>query len=65
MLLVAIDNNNIERIESINFLGVMLDSKLTWNAHIQLITRKFSRSMAIIYRAMDVLNKKALYTSYC
>ena len=44
--------------ESIKFLGVKLHSKLTWNDHIQLITRKILRSMAIIYRVKDVLNKK-------
>ena len=57
--------NNIAKIESITFVGVMLHSKLTWNDIIQLITRKISRSMAIISRVKDVLNLKALYTLYC
>ena len=62
---MAIDNNNIDKIESIKFLCVMLDSKQTWNYHIQLIIRTFSRSMVIIYRVKDVLNKKALYILCC
>ena len=53
---VAIDNNNIDKIESIKFLCVMLDSKQTWNYHIQLITKTFSRSMAIIYRVKGGLH---------
>ena len=47
---VAINNNAIEKVDSIKFLGIILDSKLSWNDHIQLVTRKVSRSMGILYR---------------
>ena len=47
------------------FLGVMIDAKLNWKEHIGLIRSKLSRSLAIIYKASQYLDKKSLYTLYC
>ena len=44
---------------------IILDSKLSWNDHIQLVTRKVSRSMGILYRVNNILNQKSLFTLYC
>ena len=64
---VSINNDAIEKqcMDSIKFLGIILDSKLSWNDHIQLLTRKVSRSMGILYRVKNILNQKSLFTLYC
>ena len=51
---VAFNNNAIEKVDSIKFLGIILDSKLSWNDHIQLVTRNVSRSIGILYRVQKI-----------
>ena len=48
---VFIYNDAIEKVDSINFLRIILDRKLSWNDHIQLVT--------------NILNQKSLFTLYC
>ena len=62
---VSINNDAIEKVDSIKFLGIILESKLSWNDHIQLVTRNVSRGMGILYGVTNLLNQKALFTLYC
>ena len=62
---LSINNDAIENVDSIKFMGIILDSKLSWNDHIQLVTRKVSRSMGILYLVKNILNQKSLFTIYC
>ena len=39
---VAIDNTITERIQSFNFLGVMLNEALSWKNHIAMVSNKIS-----------------------
>ena len=45
-----INSNVIEHVHQFNFLGLHLNSKLTWNTHIEEISKKISR-----YSATDKL----------
>ena len=47
-LSITVDNLILEGKEVITFLGVEIDSKLTWKSHIQHICNKISRSIAIL-----------------
>ena len=42
-----IDNNQIQRSESIKFLGVFLDENLTWKEHIKYIENKIAKNIGI------------------
>ena len=46
-----IDNNKIDRVEEVVFLGVILDQNLNWKSHIHNVARKISKSLGIIYKA--------------
>ena len=37
-----IDNDNIERVFSTKFLGVIIDARLTWKGHVSKINAKLS-----------------------
>ena len=52
-----------ERTES-KFLGVILDNKLTWHAHIKHISSKISKSVAILRMLRDTFPKHILKTLY-
>ena len=64
-----------EWVNSIKFLGVILDENINWNRHIELVENKISRNIGILYRALLYLDKEILksiyfsfihsYISYC
>ena len=55
----------IEQLDSFNFLGLTLDSNLSWNAHIKHIRVKLARTGGIIYRLKKFLPPHILKTLYC
>ena len=64
---LQIDNINIKRTEITKFLGIIIDEKLNWKAHINLVNTKISKSIGILYRAKPMLsqdNLKILFFSY-
>ena len=74
MFTYIIDNKSIDRVYSSNFLGVLIVCKFNWKKHISLIKVKVSKTIAVMYRARYVLDKKCLvlycalvlpYMSYC
>ena len=52
-----------ERTES-KFLGVILDNKLTWHAHVKHISSKISKSIAIVRMLKDTFPKHILKILY-
>ena len=48
---LQIDNKQIQRFESIKFLGVFLDEDLTWKEHIKYIENKLAKNIGIIVRS--------------
>ena len=45
---ITVNNQIINEISETKFLGVMLDNKLYWDAHIKHITDKMSKSVSIL-----------------
>lgn len=52
---VKLNNVEIPRVEKTKFLGVIIDSKLTWKFHIQELEKKLSKNIGIISRLSYVL----------
>jgi hypothetical protein len=62
---IIFDNNLLDKVECTKFLGVHIDSQLTWNNHIKYIHAKISKSMYVLYRAKLFFTKDSLYSIYC
>uniref|UniRef100_A0A8C6SQ40 Reverse transcriptase domain-containing protein n=1 Tax=Neogobius melanostomus TaxID=47308 RepID=A0A8C6SQ40_9GOBI len=62
---IQIEGVVIERVHEIKFLGVIIDDRITWKAHIKYISTKISRSISVIAKAKHILNIKALHILYC
>ena len=62
---ITINKINIERVYVTKFLGVLIDHKLNWKAHIDNICSKIARNISIIYKASKVLNTHTLRSLYC
>ena len=54
----------IEESESERFLGVVINSKLNWTNHINLLASKISRNAGILYKLKDLVSEKTLKTLF-
>ena len=63
-LVIKIDDIIIENIEKTKFVGVIINSKLKWNDHIQTISNKISKNVGIIFRTRNNLNRNTLLMLY-
>ena len=61
---INILGTNISEVTSTKFLGVIIDSNLSWKLHIDHICSKISKSIGIIKKARQVLAKDTLLTLY-
>ena len=61
---LIINNHEIQRKESIKFLGILLEQHLTWKELMKLTENKITKNIGILYKARPYLNKKALLCLY-
>ena len=61
---IKINNKVIDQKEYIKYLGVLMDSTLSWKFHISNISRKISRSIGIMYKLRLFLPLKVLKDVY-
>ena len=62
---ILINNENIERVYSTKFLGIHIDSNLSWKQHITILKGKLSKCLYILYKCSDSLESDSLKTLYC
>ena len=55
---LKINNVAIERVETFNFLGLLLNQHMNWKSHLDILSNKIARSIGILNR----LNILFLYT---
>ena len=55
-----INNNVIEHVHQFNLLGLHLNSKLTWNTHIEEISKKISRTIGVLKKLQLTVPKNIL-----
>ena len=63
-LKLNIDNEDVEQVQYTNFLGVIIDNKLTWEKHIDSLSKKISTNIGIIRKLRTVLPLQTLLTLY-
>jgi len=61
---IKIDNVIIKQVTSTKFLGVTIDSSLSWSYHINGVATKLSRIVGILHKLKFVLPKAALLKIY-
>ena len=61
---LCINNEIIDRVEHIMFLGLIIDSHLTWSYHIQHVKIKIAKNIGILCRASKILKTTSLITLY-
>ena len=61
---LTIDNIPIIEKKSTKFLGVIIDSNLSWNDHIKKISISVSKAIGILWKLKPVLTKRILLVLY-
>ena len=61
---LKIDKININRDSVTKFLGVLIDENLSWKSHINSIDTKISKSIGVLYKSRNLLNKQLLKQFY-
>ena len=61
---ITVNNQTIEEVAETKFLGVILDNKLCWDAHIKHISQKMSKSVSILKMLKYTFPIRALKTLY-
>ena len=62
---IYIKNHIIDRAAVTKFLRILIDEGLNWKEHINLIKSKLSKTVSIVGRCKNILDKEALYILYC
>ena len=62
--MLKINNHDIERVNTMKFLGVLLDDNLSWKEHIKYLENKIAKNIGLMYRAKPFLDKESLLASY-
>ena len=60
-----VENNVIERVTHTNFLGVIIDEKLSWQNHISTLEKKIAKNIGIMYRVICIYYTAPLYCHIC
>ena len=63
-IIVKINDTEIKHVESTKFLGIYIDSNLTWKVHINHIVNKVAKTTGILYKARHFFSSQALRTLY-
>ena len=61
---VKINGQDVDRVTNTKFIGVNLDEKLTWEAHILMIKSKIAKGLGILCKARKVFPVVTLKTLY-
>ena len=58
------DLGQLERVNTVEYLGVIFDENFNWHAHIRTLVTKFSRAAGIISKLRHYVDVRVLLTVY-
>ena len=61
---LKIQKKALQEKSDVKYLGIMIDSGLTWNSHINTISKKIARSIGILYKIRNIVNIDILKILY-
>ena len=61
---IVINQTRIQEVKETKFLGVIIDNKLKWSAHISYISKKISKGIGIILKSRKVFSNETLLSLY-
>lgn len=62
--IIKMDNKTLEKVQSIKFLGLIINNNLTWEEHKQYLHRKVSKTTGIINNCRKIMTNDQLIKMY-
>ena len=62
--LLFFNNNNVSQVKSQKYLGVILDVKLTFEEHLKIVFSKTNKTIGLLWKLSNLLQREALNTIY-
>ena len=62
---ILINKQAIHKVKYVKYLGILIDSHLTFKDHINELNKKISRAIGILYRLRQYVTTKILCNVYC
>ena len=63
-VIILINKETIDEVKYVRYLGILIDSKLTFNYHIDELNKKVSRAIGILYKLRPFVTSKILCNVY-
>ena len=64
LVTIIINRQAIQQKDYVKYLGVLIDSKLSFKQHITVITKKISRAIGLLYKLRHYVTRKVLIMMY-
>ena len=61
---ITINSNLIECVSTFKYLGVIIDQKLSWDAHVKYLNSKLSQANGAIFKLRKLVSRKTLVSIY-
>jgi len=61
---ITIDDINIQRVQTVKFLGVHIDENIDWNVHVNITCSKIRKSIGILKKVQPYLLPKTMISLY-
>ena len=62
--IIQVGDMMIKRVTKVKYLGIVVDENLSWDEHVEYISKKISRNILITKRMRSLLPRESLATLY-
>ena len=62
--IIKLDNEDVQQVKQVKFLGIIVDEHLNWKAHIDAVCMKLSKICGLLYRVRNLMTMEALMSVY-
>ena len=62
--IICINNEIVKRVETCKYLGIILDYRLTWNDHVNFVSKKTKYLTVLFYKLSQIMKTETLIMIY-
>ena len=61
---ILCSQQTISQVDSVKYLGILIDSKLTWNSHLENLGKKVATGASVLFKLQPFANVRLLRIVY-
>ena len=63
-MIIKLNDKRLYPTDSVEYLGVKIDSKLNWKSHVNAVATKLNQANAMLYKVRDFVNMQIFLNQY-